>query len=120
MIDAEPDIVSEGDERYKGEPYPEPSKPKRQRKTRAKVNPVDAKREGEVTDKEKPLFRAGTKRDIAYQALLREQGCTIAEAEELLGWKKPVVLSQFYECAKISKMKLEVAQEEGESVYRLV
>jgi len=121
MIDGEPDIVVEEE------------KPKRKRKSRAKVKVPTPEREDTVVDEvtneatgeageaaPKPLFREGTKRDIAYKALIRDQGCTVAEAMELLGWDKSTVVSQFHECKKISGKNLEKTKEDDEVVFRLV
>jgi hypothetical protein len=127
VIDAEPDIpdyVKEGNERYRGEPYPEPQKTKRQLTTRATIHSVTTEQENTVAksakNPDKPLFREGTKRYICYQALLRERGCTLSEGEDLLGWPRPTVRGQFDECAKLSGMKLEKTKEDNEYVYRLV
>ena len=124
VIDAEPDIpdyVTEGNERYRGEPYPEPQKVKRKLRTHAKVDSVNLKQENTVakTD-DKPLFRPGSKRDMCYKALLRDRGCTLAEGQELLEWSRATVRGQFDECAKLSQMKLVKTKEEDEYVYRLV
>lgn len=76
--------------------------------------------ETEVNEvKDKPLFRPGTKRAIAFDLLNRDRGTTADEGVKALGWARPVVLSQFYECAKISERKLATKEEEGETVYYL-
>jgi len=59
--------------------------------------------------------KAGTKRGIAYEALTRPEGCSLAQGVELLGWGRSVVSSEFWEIAKLAKKKL---VRDGET-YRL-
>ena len=60
-------------------------------------------------------IRKGTKRNAAYRALTRPEGCTIAQSVEFLKWAPSVCGSEFRECARITKRKL---VREG-NVYRL-
>ena len=62
-------------------------------------------------------FREATKRRATYDALVRKEGCTLAQAHEFLKWHPNVCGSEFREVAKLVKRKL-TRDEKG--VYRLV
>lgn len=116
VADAEPDIPP-----YARRGYDEAQNRKQKVRSGATVQPATKPQEktNVAKDPEMP-FRTGTKRDMCYRALIRDKGCTLEEAMDLLGWGRSTVRSQFDECAKLSGKKLEKTKEEDEFVYRLV
>ncbi len=50
--------------------------------------------------------KPNTKRGMAYEALTRLEGCSLAQASEMLGWSKNVCGAEFWEIARLAKKKL--------------
>jgi hypothetical protein len=93
-----------------------PKKPATFAKNNPDANPKTVKSVKVPEPDRKPFApKAGTKRALAYEALIRPEGCTLTQAVEMLGWGRSVCGSEFWEVAKLAKRKL---VRDGD-VYRL-
>jgi hypothetical protein len=59
-------------------------------------------------------FKPGTKRHIAWLALSRREGVTLAEGMRLLGWGDKLTAAMFSETAKMAGLKMEHDGRKGE------
>ncbi|TCL74444.1 hypothetical protein [Rhizobium sp. BK251] len=98
------------------ETAPAEAKPAKAKKQPAPIAKSPPKEKPAKSSEPRPFNPSATsKRGMAYAALLRPEGLTLAAAVEMLGWSRSVCSSELWEIGRLSRKKL---TRDGET-YRL-